>query len=337
MKKKFFTLLLGGVMAAGSLAAVAAPMTARAGGSGQTCDSTRSHFTSCALTPGDGQLTVRWQCNIAQTEKGPLWNRNDITFWVYEEEIPNAETKTHMELTGGENPDEGEYDWVTFGEADPPGPTGSCTVTGLTNGTTYYVYADAAVNVDAQGNEISTNGGGPEAIDHKYMYVGSCTPLAGLSNSSASSSGSSDEGEQTPYEEYLAEVEEQIAEAETGSTVVMEEGISALSKDIMKDLLDKGDVDLRMEFTYDGVDYLIIIPAGEALDEDIPWYGHLYLTARFGNRAAGSSKAGGYTVQPGDSMSRIAKKWGMTLEELAAKNPQITDMDKITVGQKINR
>ncbi len=308
-------------------------MTAQAA---TACDSTGSHFTSCDLTPGDGQITIRWNCDIAQTEAGGGPKNNLIAFYVSSEEIQDAETKTLFDVDGGEETEGSGFPWKGYAEANPPGPTGNCTIKGLTNGTVYYVYVIVNAKVDAGGNQLFGDNG-TESTAHKFMYAGTCTPLAGLSNGSAAS-GSSDEGEKTPYEEYLAEVEEQIAEAEAGSTVVMEEGISALSRDIMKDLLDKGDVDLRMEFTYDGVDYLIIIPAGEALDEDIPWYGHLYLTARFGNRAAGSSQAGGgYTVQPGDSMSRIAKRWGMTLEELAAKNPQITDMDKITVGQKINR
>ncbi len=215
MKKKLLALLLGGATALSSLGA-AVPMRAWAAEGGQTCDSTRKHFTSCTLTPGDGEITVQWECDIAQTEKGPAWNRNDITFWVYGEEIPDGETKTHMEVAGGESSDGGEFDWVTFGEADPPGPTGSCTVTGLANGTPYYVYADVAVNVDAQGQELSINVGGPEEIDHKYMYVGSCTPgdgALGNAGASAEDSGSTGETGEASEGAFLEEVQGRMEEA----------------------------------------------------------------------------------------------------------------------------
>lgn len=44
----------------------------------------------------------------------------------------------------------------------------------------------------------------------------------------------------------------------------------------------------------------------------------------------------GYTVESGDVLSRIAVKNGISLKSLMAANPQITDSDKIRVGQLIN-
>lgn len=44
----------------------------------------------------------------------------------------------------------------------------------------------------------------------------------------------------------------------------------------------------------------------------------------------------GYTIQSGDVLSRIAAKNGISLKSLMAANPQITDSDKISVGQMIN-
>lgn len=44
----------------------------------------------------------------------------------------------------------------------------------------------------------------------------------------------------------------------------------------------------------------------------------------------------GYTVESGDSLSRIAVKNGVSLKALAAANPQITNIDNIRVGQQIN-
>ena len=46
--------------------------------------------------------------------------------------------------------------------------------------------------------------------------------------------------------------------------------------------------------------------------------------------------SGDYAVKAGDTLSAIAKRNHMTLAELKAKNPQIMDLHKIRVGQKLN-
>ncbi len=43
-----------------------------------------------------------------------------------------------------------------------------------------------------------------------------------------------------------------------------------------------------------------------------------------------------YTVQPGDTLSSIARRFGVTLGALLAANPQITDPNRISPGQQIN-
>jgi LysM repeat protein len=43
-----------------------------------------------------------------------------------------------------------------------------------------------------------------------------------------------------------------------------------------------------------------------------------------------------YFVQPGDTMARIASRLGVTIEDLLAANPQITDPNVIKVGDPIN-
>ncbi|MDF2936525.1 MAG: lysM, partial [Paenibacillaceae bacterium] len=42
-----------------------------------------------------------------------------------------------------------------------------------------------------------------------------------------------------------------------------------------------------------------------------------------------------HIVKQGDTLFEIAKKYGVTLDQLKAANPQITDPDKIDVGQKV--
>ena len=43
-----------------------------------------------------------------------------------------------------------------------------------------------------------------------------------------------------------------------------------------------------------------------------------------------------YTVQQGDTMTKIARENGVTLKELADSNPQIRNLNLIFIGQKIN-
>jgi len=355
MKKRILALLLGLAMAVGGLSVMTESMVVHAD---NVCKDTAKHFSYCTATAGDGKIMVEWISDIATTEQGYGREYNDVTFYVSDTEVKDCQDKFPSNFSG-ESADD-PFEWTDL-EKVYPMKAGNYTFTGLTNDTTYYIYVSIDAKVDENGNSISSNDGGKEYPEHNFKCVGSCTPAVGLSDpqpvktagntaakpsSTASSPAvnvpSSNRMKETHDVSYIDQMDEQIANAEPGSTVVLDEGISALSNSTMQELLKKGDVDLRMEFTYDGVDYIIVIPAGAALDNDIPWYGHLYLTAHFGNQAAntassaGSGTDGSYTVQPGDSMSKIAQSIGMTLSQLAAKNPQIQDMDKIKVGQKIN-
>jgi len=108
--------------------------------------------------------------------------------------------------------------------------------------------------------------------------------------------------------------------------------VTTLSSSEVKQLLENG-LTLEMEYTYEGVDYKVRIPAGASMDESIPWYGPLYLAQHYGvSRLGGTSAAGGpsYTVQKGDTLGKIARANNMSLAELTAKNPQIKTIHKIS-------
>ncbi len=172
-----------------------------------------------------------------------------------------------------------------------------------------------------------------------FAFAESDGTVSGDTSSGNTSSGntSSESGEEGDSSDVQSDLADQIANAESGA-VIRVSGINTLSNSVMHTLLVKGDVTLVMEYTYEGVDYVITIPAAAAENKDIPWYGPLYLAGRYGHGAVPVKGANGpsYTVQSGDTMSRIAQANGMTLSQLAAKNPQVKNIDYIVVGQKIN-
>ncbi len=142
-------------------------------------------------------------------------------------------------------------------------------------------------------------------------------------SSNTASSGSSNE------QAYVGDLVAQISAAEEGATVRFT-GVQTLSKSVLLQLMERSDVTLVLEYTYQEQDYVVTIPAGTAfVEDDINWYGPLYLALHYGNSASS------YVVKSGDTMSKIAAQHGITLRELAAKNHQIADVNRIRVGQKI--
>ncbi|MCM1046280.1 MAG: LysM peptidoglycan-binding domain-containing protein [Candidatus Gastranaerophilales bacterium] len=134
--------------------------------------------------------------------------------------------------------------------------------------------------------------------------------------------------------------EEAITLAAPGAviTIPKSDGVNTLSNSVMRMLYERKDITLVMEYTYEGVDYRIVIPAGGAVYSDIPWYGPLYLAAHYGNGAAlknGTAVNGNYVIKGGDTLSKIAQANGLTVSQIAAMNPQIQDVNKIWEGQKI--
>ncbi len=108
----------------------------------------------------------------------------------------------------------------------------------------------------------------------------------------------------------------------------------SLPLETMKALSKTTNTSLLFSFEYDGVAHTVMIPAGEAfVDEDIPWYGPLWLLGKYGEYDPSAKE---YEVKAGDSLNAIAKKNGLTLDELIKKNPQIKNINLIRPGDIIN-
>ncbi|MCM1542825.1 MAG: LysM domain-containing protein [Blautia sp.] len=362
MKKRMLALLLGGALAVGG-GVLAVPATAQAADKDDLksedwqnwakeldCEGrSDAHIESGSVDVVNGLLTVTVEVQTA-SDSAEMWGG-----FVYVcEEAWEADSNVGDGSTD-------YYDFIALGssataskqlaESGRNGSKGSYKFTfeGLTVGKTYYVYCqvwdphnDSEATLGSHyavclGTGVPTATSAPGSSTSNKNPANSSTSNSASSSSSSAGSSAVEENSYTRFENSLAD---QIETAASGSTVVMDKGISALSNSTMKELLAKGDVSLRMEFTYQDKEYVIIIPAGAALDNDIPWYGPLYLAQHFGNSAgtaATTGAAGTYEVKSGDSLSRIAKENNMTLQQLLAKNPQIKDPNKIIVGQKINR
>lgn len=375
MRKKVLTLLLGGMVAVGSLA-LQTPMTAQAANylgtdewkewrDEHNCTGcSDAHITSSQTTAGSGQIKVTLGISYAAENPQELIEGScGGAVYVCEQEwtpaagVGSGKVYYNME------------EWAStatamkfFNEGVEVNGKTELTIDGLTGGKVYYIYCQV---YDVHGVPEASYG------EHYAVYLGSEKPGAAVTNtpsesrpsdsnssdssssdsstpgSNSSSSASSCGSKESAWASYEGKVSGQIKAAESGSTVVMEKGVSTLSNAIMKELAAKGDVSLKLEFTYEEEEYVIVIPAGKAVNDDIPWYGPLYLAAQYGNSAkaaaAPSTPAPApveanktYEVQRGDNMNKIATANNMTLTELLSKNPQIKNPNKIAVGQKIN-
>lgn len=114
-------------------------------------------------------------------------------------------------------------------------------------------------------------------------------------------------------------------------TYVWTEGTS-LPIDVIR-MMRTADFTLEFRYTYEGIDYVVRINKYNAPKEYISWYGPLYLAGLNSNNGLSSGNV--YTVVEGDTLSMIASRFNTTLEDILAKNPQITNADYIYVGQKI--
>lgn len=121
------------------------------------------------------------------------------------------------------------------------------------------------------------------ASENNTVAGSTASTVAGSTASSNNTVTASSTGT-TAFENYVGNVGSEITEAPAGETVTItrDKNINALPNSIMKDLFEKKTVSLVLEYTYEGKEYTVTIPAGQAEDNDIEWYGPLYLQMRYG-------------------------------------------------------
>lgn len=129
--------------------------------------------------------------------------------------------------------------------------------------------------------------------------------------------------------DYLTELKNRIAAAKEqgrNARITKEDGINALPLEIIQ-LAAAENVTLEMEYTYEGVEYMVDIPgAGTIVDVNVPICGPLYLAGVYGKW---------HTVKKGDTLSALAKTYKTTVANIKALNPEIKDADKIYYGRRI--
>lgn len=136
---------------------------------------------------------------------------------------------------------------------------------------------------------------------------------------------------------YLDPLEAMIKEAiRTGSKdpIYWDEG-NILPNYIMKLLYNNPEISLDFKFTYEGVEHEIFIGPGQATNDDIECYGPLWLLARYGEKNT-TAMHGVYTIVEGDTLNKLALKFGTTVDELMRLNPSIKDRNKIYAGRILN-
>ena len=135
-----------------------------------------------------------------------------------------------------------------------------------------------------------------------------------------------------------------LASADAGKTGTVKtiylKDVTSLSLSAMKALKENPNVILDMTYTYKGVGFHVVIPGGSLIytDESIPWYGPVWLYTHYGQGALTNTSGNAsnvYVVQSGDTLRKIAAKLSVPLDNLIKKNPQIKNVDKISLGDKI--
>lgn len=141
-----------------------------------------------------------------------------------------------------------------------------------------------------------------------------------------------------PQVNYLDPLDEMFEAAITSGstdTIYWDKG-AALPNYIMKLLFENPSLSLDFKFTYEGVEHEIYIGPGQATDDDIEWYGPLWLLDKYGEKKDIPAIHGTYTIVKGDTLNKLAAKFNTTVDELMRLNPYIEDRNKIYPGRKLN-
>ena len=127
-----------------------------------------------------------------------------------------------------------------------------------------------------------------------------------------------------------------VSSSDAAKKVVNYTGDFALPTEIMQFLKDHPEITLKYSFVLNGENKTATLSGNDiVIDSKINWYGLEYLWANYGQGAVKADAATGeYIVVSGDTLSKIAAKFGTTVSKLAAKNG-IKDVNYIYAGQKI--
>ena len=113
-------------------------------------------------------------------------------------------------------------------------------------------------------------------------------------------------------------------------------GNFALPKEILEFLKAHPDTTLVYTYMKDELTSVTVTISGKnvVLLDGVDFYGIDKLVALYG--AGVSTASGDYVIQPGDTLTSLAAKFGTTIEALLAKNSKITNRDLIYAGDKLN-
>ena len=155
-----------------------------------------------------------------------------------------------------------------------------------------------------------------------------------FSLSSAPGSDPSESEEQGYYLDPLEDMLDNAITSGNAETIKWNAG-DALPNNIMQKLFNNPSLSLDFKFTYEGVEHEVFIGPGQAVNDNTPWYGPLCLLKLYGEKKDTPVANGEYTVVSGDTLNDIAKRFGTTVDDLMAKNPDIKDRNMIYPGDVI--
>lgn len=238
---------------------------------------------------GDSSITFSWEWDSEFLANG--YDPSDVLAYAYMvgHEYTGAEAYmiyTTVDINGPvtETGVMGENIWI---EAVPTN-VNSWTCDNLTNGSTYYfscyldendwIYPGLTPRVVEVNNSEDK-----DPIQNNSAQNGINTEVP-VVNESVTDEIVVEEAGPSAYELYIDSFIDEVVEAKAGTTVKIDGGkdMTALPNSIMQALYQKGNVSLEFSFEYEEKEYTIVIPAGKAVDADIPWYGHQYLLNNYG-------------------------------------------------------